>query len=972
MKTINCDDRRLLDILRSEDHGDEVHEQMQHVEQCSHCQRRLEELAAEPEVWMKAGEALSSRSADRESDLPAGVRAEFQLTTWPDGTSSWTEAIARRLLAPPSHPEMLGRLGRYEVERMIGAGGMGIVFKAFDSELNRPVAIKVLSPILAGCGSARMRFAREARAAAAIVHEHVVPIHNVETDRDAPFLVMQYIAGESLQSRIDRAGPLQICEVLRIGFQVAAGLAAAHQQGLVHRDIKPGNILLEQGVDRALLSDFGLARTADDATLTRSGFHPGTPQFMSPEQVAGVSVDSRSDLFSLGGVLYTMCTSRPPFRSESSLGVMKRIADEEPNRIREINPTIPDWLCAIIAKLMAKRPADRFESAAEVAHLLEQCLAHVQQPDYNPLPREARLLMAKAPYSTAQRLRRGGNWGRLLTISCVVIGGVGLIGALFVQNAGRAERLAALQGEWQLVASEREGQALPAEELFDERLIIQESRFSQFQTAPSGAEIRGESGRLSIVDWTSELAIDFNLWEGTAHGLAQLSGDELVLCVTREGGPRPDALKTAAGDSRTLKTYQRKGSPTGSPVGAATVREAKHQGKLAATGTPSRIGTPITRPLIAESAPVVACLGPARTMRLGEIVTQADVVAGLDPSVVRLHVWDCSKSDLSRVLLIQRSELGTLSPDGKIMLTSEGETIDLGSKQTQQYSGFRVAAGQHIAALQLSRSKQFASAIIHLRTDVESLQTDPPTEDIRHFWNLRLLQLDGASHTGKKLGEFPVNARPGVAFANDESLVVHSTDQHYIVCRELPSGNIRTQFAPSLGVHGAVGLAIAPNGQTVAAAGYQGSLFLWDVPSGILRVRLDGSGLSGEPHSVFRAEVLRFSPDSCYLALLSGNRIRVIDVQTGVTLHEHQDPRRSRYVQAQWSNDAATISLFTSSQPVPDKHADRLPCVDEWQWMKGARLPSANPHAKPQTVKDAASAEATPKTSRTEVTAEKP
>jgi serine/threonine protein kinase len=283
---------------------------------------------------------------------------------------------------------MLGRLGRYEIERLIGSGGMGIVFKGFDTELNRPVAIKMLAPHLAGHGAARQRFAREARAAAAVVHEHVVAIHNVESDGTAPFLVMKFVAGESLQARIDRQGPLELCEILRIAHQTASGLAAAHAQGLVHRDVKPANILLEQGVERALLTDFGLARATDDASLTRSGYMPGTPHYMSPEQARGESADARSDLFSLGSVMYTLCTGRPPFRAETGLGILRRISDNEPRAIREVNPAIPEWLAAIVARLHAKSPADRFASADQVAALLEACLAHVQQPTTVKLPDE--------------------------------------------------------------------------------------------------------------------------------------------------------------------------------------------------------------------------------------------------------------------------------------------------------------------------------------------------------------------------------------------------------------------------------------------------------------------------------------------------------------------------------------------------------------------------------------------------------
>lgn len=378
--SLACDDQLLLAMLREELPGDDSDALLDHVEACAHCQQRLSDLAAPGEDWRRATDAMWG-AVD-----PAGKSLSFDLPTVHQHPTAWTESMGRQLLSPPSHPEMLGRLGRYEVERLIGSGGMGIVFKAFDTELNRPVAIKLLAPYLAGSGPARRRFAREARAAAAVVHQHVIPIHNVETEGELPYIVMQYISGESLQDRIDREGSLELCEILRIGMQVADGLAAAHQQGLVHRDIKPANIMLEEDVDKSLITDFGLARAVDDASLTRAGFHPGTPQYMSPEQASGHSVDARSDLFSLGSVLYTMCTGRPPFRADNSLSVMRRISEEEATSIREINPTIPDWLCTLIAKLMAKGLPDRLQTARSVCHLLEACLSHVQQPS-NSLPK---------------------------------------------------------------------------------------------------------------------------------------------------------------------------------------------------------------------------------------------------------------------------------------------------------------------------------------------------------------------------------------------------------------------------------------------------------------------------------------------------------------------------------------------------------------------------------------------------------
>jgi serine/threonine protein kinase len=378
-----CDDDKLIAVLNDGDQSAEHQEVIDHIEQCPRCQQRFDELAAGAQDWTKVRQALLNDDPCSENRVGS---AKWDYSLRNEGPVAWTESMASQLLSPASHPELLGRIGRYDVERLIGSGGMGVVFKAHDSELNRPVAIKILAPYLSGSGPARKRFAREARAAAAVVHEHVVPIYNVETEREIPFLVMHFIAGESLQGRIDRQGALELCEILRIGMQVASGLSAAHQQGLVHRDIKPSNILMEQGVERALITDFGLARAADDASLTRTGFHPGTPQYMSPEQAAGEQVDARSDLFSLGSVLYTMCTGRPPFRAETSLGVLRRITDVEPRPIREINPNIPEWLSSLVARLMSKSSEDRFANALEVADLLGQCLAHVQQPAGMPLP----------------------------------------------------------------------------------------------------------------------------------------------------------------------------------------------------------------------------------------------------------------------------------------------------------------------------------------------------------------------------------------------------------------------------------------------------------------------------------------------------------------------------------------------------------------------------------------------------------
>jgi serine/threonine protein kinase len=194
-----------------------------------------------------------------------------------------------------------------------------------------------------------------------------------------PYLVMQFVPGHSLQARVDEQGPLEIKEVLRLARQAASGLAAAHAQGVVHRDVKPANILLEDSVDRVLLSDFGLARTVDDATLTRSGVLAGTPHYMSPEQASGQSVDQRSDLFSLGSAIYFMCTGRPPYRSDSPMAVLNRICHEPHRPLDEVNPDVPIELAELVDRLLAKNPADRFATAQEVETRFASLLAQLQQ-----------------------------------------------------------------------------------------------------------------------------------------------------------------------------------------------------------------------------------------------------------------------------------------------------------------------------------------------------------------------------------------------------------------------------------------------------------------------------------------------------------------------------------------------------------------------------------------------------------------
>ncbi|MCL4129105.1 UNVERIFIED_CONTAM: hypothetical protein GTU68_000128 [Idotea baltica] len=291
---------------------------------------------------------------------------------------------------------------------------MGVVLEAFDSHLHRRVAIKVLNPRFQQDEIARQRFCREGRAAAAISHEHVVPMYQVARleEGEIAFLVMQLIEGRTLEERLRESPPLPPKEVARIGMQVAAGLAAAHASGMVHRDIKPANILIERDTERVKLTDFGLARVADDVKLTQTGILTGTVLYLSPEQALGNKTDERSDLFSLGVVMYEMATGKSPFTAPTAVGVMKRIMDETPVAPHNINPGVGKPISDLIMALISKKPDDRPDSARQVTQVLASVVTQYGPISPLQIPTLASSEVKKLSGSYAARSRRWqfGGW----------------------------------------------------------------------------------------------------------------------------------------------------------------------------------------------------------------------------------------------------------------------------------------------------------------------------------------------------------------------------------------------------------------------------------------------------------------------------------------------------------------------------------------------------------------------------------
>ena len=342
-------------------------------------------------------EALLRAHEDAGSFLekpPVQLAAQSQETAVATGL---TTQRADEPTAPPEVPALFGDFGAYRVTGIIGQGGMGMVFLGHEARLNRTVAIKVLNPALASVPAARERFLREARVAAAIRHEHVITIHAIDEARGLPYLVMEHVQGESLQQRLDRDGPLPIEDVTRIAEQVVAGLAAAHAQGLIHRDIKPANILVEARTGQVKIADFGLARPSEEAGITLSGVVAGSPQYMSPEQARGERADERSDLFSLGCLLYAMCVGHSPFRADSVPACLERVRNAAVAPVTRLNPGVPVWLGHLIGRLLEKDPDRRIQLASEVIEALRERAA----PAAERGRRRRRIIVAVAVWTAA-------------------------------------------------------------------------------------------------------------------------------------------------------------------------------------------------------------------------------------------------------------------------------------------------------------------------------------------------------------------------------------------------------------------------------------------------------------------------------------------------------------------------------------------------------------------------------------------
>ena len=410
---MKCDPSMLWTLVEQSDIPSDQNDAIAtHIETCVTCQNTLLQFGGDPTVWDEAREWLSVID---ESSEPSRASDDSQWQPLPP--------IDLNFLETSSHPEMLGRIGRYDVESVLGRGGMGVVLRAYDSDLHRSVAVKVMAPEWAASMAARQRFAREAQAAASVAHENVIPIYNVQSDADLPFLVMRYIPGATLERWVKANGPLDVATILRVASQLAEGLAAAHKRGLVHRDIKPANVMVGENTDRVWITDFGLARAADSATLTQTGVIAGTPHYMSPEQARGEPIDQRTDLFSLGCVLYFLCTGRPPLEAENTLAVLHRIVSDDADLLTTKRDDLPPAFVSLVHRLLDRSPLKRPADCAQIIETLS-----VAQSEFS----DGRT--AKPPMSLRLRV------GLVLLVAC---GAIALLASRFDRGKfnGSVERL---------------------------------------------------------------------------------------------------------------------------------------------------------------------------------------------------------------------------------------------------------------------------------------------------------------------------------------------------------------------------------------------------------------------------------------------------------------------------------------------------------------------------------------------------
>jgi WD40 repeat protein/tRNA A-37 threonylcarbamoyl transferase component Bud32 len=834
--------------------------------------------------------------------LQTQVEESFLEVSAPQQLARGEQALT--FLAPPREAGSLGRLDHYDVLEVVGRGATGVVLKARDAKLQRVVALKVLAPRLAARRPARERFVREAQATAAVRDDNVIAIYAVSDEGPLPYLVMEFIAGSTLEDRIRKGGPLKLPEVLRIGMQVASGLAAAHAQGLIHRDIKPANILLENGVQRVKITDFGLAQAAA-GVATERGVIAGTPSFMAPCQVRGEAATERSDLFSLGSVMYALCTGRPPFGGDTTAAVLKSVCEDTPRPIRATRPDLPEGLCDLVGKLLAKNPGDRFGSAREVAGLLTGQLARLQQP-VPPPSRDTAPTDAPPAAKPGPVPAKPSTWRARLLLACLVVllAGLATLAAvlrpwrwvprpgatdatehegsrpagsldpwredlppvLLAQAGGdpaQAPReLAAVLGDGKYLLPRVGQQTSWPEQSPDGRLLavpidedvvlfeVSTGKYLRSLKGPGGSVVwvnfSRDSGLLAATTWRDGRDGAVRVWD-LAAGRELYTHPQPVSKVSGAAAFSPDNKRLVTEEGKGLRVWD------------ARSGEEVQSVELPPAGVPSLSFRPDGRSLavaLGEGRGVKVfdwdgeMLGAARMIenRLPvQTVTYSpdgEFLAGGDSAGFKL--WNAETLKEVRAVATPAAQLA-FAPDGRTVFAtwSDGQP-----KTVHAFTRWDVRTGKELPAIFAEVAGEPARAFPCLSRDGKVLfvaQEHEPTY---------VQAIDTA--TGKELfprhgHSAPLNA---VAVSPDGHTVASAGEDRVVMLWDLAGGRVLRSLD---GHREAVwGIAFSPDGQMLATASRDGTIVLWDVASGVLVRELHGSSRS--PSRV------RFSPDGTTLA----------------------------------------------------------------------------------------------------------
>jgi WD40 repeat protein/serine/threonine protein kinase len=871
--------------------------------------------ASEPTLPSPPGSGHSARTFQESSSANGTVFPSPPIVARLSSSAKDTDDCLS-FLHPPQAPGELGRLGPYRVLNILGSGGMGVVFLAEDPQLRRLVALKAMKPLMIFSTLAKERFLREAQAMAALRHDHIVTVYQVGEDRGIPYLAMEHLEGEPLDARLTREDILPLADVLRFGRETAQGLAAAHERGLIHRDIKPSNLWLERrgGRQRIKILDFGLARSAggNGQPLTDGGVILGTPGFMAPEQGHGEDVDERSDLFSLGCVLYRMCTGRMPFQGRDMIETLLAASSQIVKPPAELMPGLPPALNDLILQLLAKEPGRRPASAQAVVHALEDIEEQVDEERFrateemSPTPRTVAAAAPSRHHSLVPP-RSFRRWAVATGLVCLLL-------VLGVAYGGDIIRYATNKGE--LVIEVDDPQI---------EVTIKQNNLTVFDRSTNRQfELTAGKGEIEVFEPATGLRMTTKQFTLTRGGTARIT--------VRRGDlvpPKKPLPATSAADAlrrETIPPYELQAAGDGDPARApAELVAVLGDSRLKHWGVAVRVA-------VSKDGKFVASVGWDKSMRLWDAATGQQVriwrdfgtpwVDGVALSPdgklaatyntggdTTLRLWDLATGKQLALLRGHTGQLHSLtfSPDGTLLASaSEDGTARLWSvaarRELHTLRGH--TKGVHGVTFH-PQGKVLATASADQTVRLWDVATGKDSRTLEGF--AEALQAVEFSPDGTTLAVLRTTGDVqlwDVAKAEKLTAIEPATD-HFYVLRHRPgspmlalagqSGKVSLWHLTQGGMHLLDGhrhlvpsLSFSGDGTTLASCGsFDGTVRLWDAATG--KDKLPTAG-----HRAV-AQCVAVSPDGKQLATggMDGT-VKVWDFATGQELLTlpHEGPVR--------------------------------------------------------------------------------